>query len=174
MARIPVIEYENACEQARARFDNQVKTNGRMTNMKKTLLHSLPAFDALMLWYPLRNEARKFLSEREINIFCYAISTQNDCVICSLFFRKIMVDSNGSADNSKLSPREQALLDFGKQCAADQSAINDGMFAALKEHFNDEQTVLLTAFAGLMIATNLINNALKVDLDTYLEAYANL
>jgi len=173
MARIPVIEYENACKEARARFDDQVARNGRMTNMKKTLLHSLPAFDALMQWYPLRDEARKFLSDREINIFCYAISTQNDCIICSLFFRKIMVDSGG-ADNSKLSPREQALLDFGKQCAADPHAISDGMFAALKEHFNDEQIVLLTAFAGLMIATNLINNVLKVDLDTYLEAYANL
>jgi hypothetical protein len=171
MARISVIEYENACEKARARFDDQVARNGRMTNMKKTLLHSLPAFDALMQWYPLRDEARKFLSDREINIFCYAISTQNDCVICSLFFRKIMVDSGG-ADNSKLNPREQALLDFGRQCAADQRTINDGIFAALKEHFNDEQIVLLTAFAGLMIATNLINNALKVDLDTYLEAYA--
>jgi len=173
MARIPIIEYENAGEKARERFDDHVARNGRMTNMKKTLLHSLPAFDALMQWYPLRDEARKFLSDREINIFCYAISTQNDCVICSLFFRKIMVDSGG-ADNSKLSPREQALLDFGKQCAADPHAISDRMFAAVKEHFNDEQTVLLTAFAGLMIATNLINNALKVDLDSYLEAYANL
>jgi hypothetical protein len=173
MARIPIIEYENACEPARARFDDQVAHNGRMTNMKKTLLNSLPAFDAMMQWYPLRDEARKFLTEREINIFCHAISTQNDCVICSLFFRKIMVDSGGSG-YSELSKREKALLDFGKQCAANPHAVSDEMFAALKEHFNDEQIVLLTAFAALMIATNLINTVLKVDLDTYLEPYANL
>jgi hypothetical protein len=29
----------------------------------------------------------------------------------------------------------------------------------------------LTAFGGLMVATNLFNNALKVDLDDYLHAY---
>jgi hypothetical protein len=169
-----MIEYENACEQTRARFDDQVARNGRMTNMKKTVINSLPAFDALMEWYPLRDEARKFLSDREINIFCYGISTQNDCLICSLFFRKIMVDSKGVVSDSEMSPREKALLDFGKQCASDPHAITDKMFAALKEHFNDEQVVLLTAFAGLMIATNLINTALKVDLDTYLEPYVNL
>ena len=48
------------------------------------------------------------------------------------------------------------------------------MFSELKKFFTDEQIVTLTAFAGLMIATNLINNVLKVDLDGYLENYAKM
>jgi hypothetical protein len=31
--------------------------------------------------------------------------------------------------------------------------------------------VALTAFGGLMVATNLFNNAIKVDLDEYLVSY---
>jgi hypothetical protein len=31
--------------------------------------------------------------------------------------------------------------------------------------------VVLTAFGGLVVATNLFNNALQVDLDDYLDAY---
>ena len=34
-----------------------------------------------------------------------------------------------------------------------------------------EQIVALTAFGGLMVATNLFNNALQVDLDEYLHRY---
>ena len=33
-----------------------------------------------------------------------------------------------------------------------------------------DQIVALTAFGGLMVATNLFNNALQVDLDDYLHA----
>jgi hypothetical protein len=41
----------------------------------------------------------------------------------------------------------------------------------MEQLFSSEQIVALTAFAGLMAATNMINNALKVDLDEYLYAY---
>ena len=37
--------------------------------------------------------------------------------------------------------------------------------------FTPPQIVALTAFGGMMIATNVFNNALRVDLDGYLEPY---
>jgi hypothetical protein len=37
--------------------------------------------------------------------------------------------------------------------------------------FNEEQIVALTAFGALMVATNVFNNALDIDLDGYLEDY---
>jgi len=37
--------------------------------------------------------------------------------------------------------------------------------------FSDEQIVALTSFGAMMVATNIVNNALEVDLDTYLEPY---
>ena len=43
--------------------------------------------------------------------------------------------------------------------------------AAARFRLRPEQIVALTAFGGLMVATNLFNNALQVDLDEYLYRY---
>jgi alkylhydroperoxidase family enzyme len=125
-----------------------------------------------MEWYPLRDELLKFIGEREFDIFAHTISTENDCIVCSVFFRKILVDSGDNPDELRLSDREQALVDFGSRCVHDPHSINDELYGRLKSFFSDAQIVALTAFAGLMIATNLINTALRVDLDDYLVSYA--
>lgn len=170
MPYIPMIDYGSASDEIRAAHDEHAKI-GRITNMKKTLLHSVPAFKALMEWYPLRDEAAKFLSPLDINFFCYAISTQNDCLICSTFFRKILRDENIDFESFAFTPRQQTLVDYGRAMVADPKGIGDELFCELKKYFNDEQIVLLTAFGAIMIATNLINNTLKVELDGYLMGY---
>ena len=55
MPRIEPLDPENAPPDARAAADAHVRGHARMTNMKRTLLRSLPAFDALMEWYTLRD-----------------------------------------------------------------------------------------------------------------------
>lgn len=172
MARILPVEYENASKAVKEQFDDQIKKHGRITNMKKTLLHSLPAFHALMEWYPLRDSVREFIGERGVNYFCYAISSQNDCLICSTFFRRILIEGGENPDSPVFSEEEQTLVDFGRRCVAEPTKVDDELYNRLKKFYNDEQIVLLTAFAGLMIATNLINNALRVDLDEYLISYS--
>lgn len=171
MARIQPMEYSNASNLAKEQFDDQIKKHGRITNMKKTLLHSLPAFHALMEWYPLRDAVQEFIGNNGVNYFCHAISSQNNCLVCSTFFRKILTDEGENPDNPVLSEKEQILVDFGQRCVTDGFKIDDSLFLKLGKFFNEEQIILLTSFAGLMIATNLINNALQVDLDEYLESY---
>jgi len=172
MARVLPVEFEAADAPVRKEFEDQIRKNGRITNMKRTLLHSLPSFHALMEWYPLRDELLKFIAEREFDIFAYAISRENQCLVCSTFFRKILIDSGDNPDELNLSDREKALIDFGSQCVNGASGLGDELFNRLKSFFSDSQIVALTAFAGLMIATNLVNNVLKVDLDEYLISYA--
>jgi hypothetical protein len=172
MARIIPVEYSGASDAAKEQFDDQIKKHGRITNMKRTLLHSLPAFHALMEWYTLRDSVREFIGDKGVNYFCHAISTQNSCLVCSTFFRKILIDGGEDPDNLVLTEKEQLLVDFGQRCVTDASGIDEQLFAKLRSYFNDEQIVLLTSFAGLMIATNLINNALQVELDEYLDSYA--
>ena len=172
MARIVPVEFENADALAKKEFEDQIRKNGRITNMKRTLLHSLPSYHALMEWYPLRDELLKFIGEREFDIFAHAISTENNCIVCSLFFRKILVDSGDDPDDLRLSDREQALVDFGIRCVNKPTSVDDELYGRLKSLFSDAQIVALTAFAGLMIATNLVNTALQVDLDDYLVSYA--
>ena len=45
------------------------------------------------------------------------------------------------------------------------------MYARRAAAFTDEQIVALTAFGAMMVATNVFNNALDIDLDGYLEPY---
>jgi len=172
MARIVPVEFENADALVKKEFEDQIKRNGRVTNMKRTLLHSLPSFHALMEWYPLRDELLKFIDERAFDIFAYAISRENQCLVCSTFFRKIIIDSGDNPDALNLSDREKVLIDFGSQCVNGANNIDDELFNRLKSFFSEAQIVALTAFAGLMIATNLVNNVLRVDLDEYLISYA--
>ena len=139
--------------------------------MKKTLLHSMPAYHALMQWYVLRDEALLFLSEKELYIFAHSISAENDCLICSTFFRRILIEAGDDPDYLNLNEKEKVLIDFGRQCVNEPNGVGDTLFENLNSFFNVSQIVLLTAFAGLMIATNLVNNALKIDLDEYLINY---
>ncbi len=171
MPRIRPAEYEETTPAVRAAHDEVVREHGRITNMKRTLLHSLPAFHALMEWYPLRDTVQPFLGERLTNLFAHAISAENDCLVCSTFFRRILIESGENPDRFALDEREQAVVEFGRQLAKPHARVPDGLFARLAAAFTDEQIVALTAFGALMVATNVFNNALDVDLDGYLEPY---
>jgi alkylhydroperoxidase family enzyme len=55
--------------------------------------------------------------------------------------------------------------------ARDPNGVGDDLHGRLARFFTPEQLVALTAFGALMIATNVFNNALRVDLDEYLWPY---
>lgn len=170
MPYITMVDYNTASDEARAAHDEHAKI-GQITNMKRTLLHSVPAFKVMMEWYTLRDEAAKFLAELDVSFFCYAISSQNHCHICSTFFRKILKDANIDFEHFAFNPLQQSLVDYGQALVTKPKNIGDEIFAELKKHFNEEQIVLLTAFGAMMIATNLINDSLQVELDGYLAGY---
>ncbi len=170
MARVSQIDYDSASEEVRRAHDEHLKI-GKMTNMKRTLLNNVPSFKALMEWYTLRDEAAKFLTPLDINLFCYAISAENDCLICSSFFRKILRDEGIDFENFSFTRVEQALISYGRSLVDAPHEIDDEQFDELREFFNEEQLVVLTSFGAIMIATNLINTALRVELDGYLDGY---
>ena len=170
MARVPLLEYEAAGLEMRREYDEQSAAHGRVTNMKRTLGHSPAAFRALMEWYTLRDEVVPFLGERRTNLFAHAISSQADCLICSTYFRRILADAGESPDRLELDEKDQAIVDYGRQLVRDPNQVSDELFARLK-FLEPKEIVALTAFGGLMIATNVFNNALEVDLDDYLVPY---
>lgn len=171
MARVNALEHDAAPPASQAQWDQIVASQGRMTNMKRTLAHSPVALRALMEWYPLRDEVQTFLGPRATTLFVHAISTQTDCLICSTFFRRHLIDAGEDPDRLELDEREQAVVDFGRQLVRDPNQVSDALYARLERHWTPDQLVALTAFGGIMIATNVFNNALRVDLDDYLAPY---
>jgi alkylhydroperoxidase family enzyme len=171
MQRIRPLDRGEVSVEMQAAWDQQVAAHGRMTNMKRTLAHSPPAFRALMEWYTLRDEVLPFLGPRAVNLFSHAISTQTDCLICSTFFRRLLIEAGENPDRLQLDDREAALVAYGRQLARDPNGVGDALFQELERHFSPPQLVSLTAFGAMMVATNVLNNALRVPLDDYLVPY---
>ncbi|HEX7878636.1 MAG TPA: hypothetical protein VF720_04470 [Candidatus Eisenbacteria bacterium] len=171
MARIAPIEYDAASAETRRGYDEQIAAHGRVTNMKRTLGHSPVAFRALMEWYPLEEAVASFLGQRRTRLFAHAISAETDCLVCSTFFRRILVDLGENPDRLELDERDRVIVDYGRQVAVDSNKVSDDLYARLAAFLAPAQIVTLTTFGALMIATNVFNNALQVDLDDYLAPY---
>jgi alkylhydroperoxidase family enzyme len=169
-ARVPPAKYDDLPAAARAAHDAHEQV-ARITNMKRTLLHSVPAFEALMSWYPLRDAVRPFLGDRLTTLFAHAVSTETDCLICSTFFRRLLLQSGENPDRLVLDGWESAVVAFGRSLATTPHEVPDAVYQPIAERLTREQIVVLTAFGALMVATNVFNNALKVPLDEYLEPF---
>jgi alkylhydroperoxidase family enzyme len=139
--------------------------------MKWTLAHAPAALTALLQWYPLYDEVVPLLGERRTTLFCHAISVQNDCLICSTFFRRLLIDGGEDPDDLALDELDALLVDFGRRLATDPHSVDEELRGRLSAHFSDAEIVLLTAFGAIMVATNVVNDALGVPLDGYLEPY---
>ncbi len=171
MARIAPLSIDEAPPLARAELDRQVAAHGRVTNMKCTLARSPAALAALMQWYALCDVVSPVLGLRATTLFVHAISAETNCLVCSTFFRRWLVEQGEDPDALQLNDREKALVEYGRQLAIDAHGVSDELFANLAGWLNEEQLVALTAFGGMMIATNVFNNALQVDLDGYLAPF---
>src|SRR5437879_352457 len=120
-----MLKNEEAGPAMRAELERIELEHGRVTNMKRTLARSPLALRALMEWYPLRDEVVSFLGARPTNLFVHAISAQTDCLICSTFFRRILIEAGEDPDRLELDAKERAIVDYGRQLAKDSNQVSD-------------------------------------------------
>jgi hypothetical protein len=172
MARIPPVDESSAPPESVELAAAHAATGGRMTNMKWTLAHSPVALDALLQWYPLHDSIAPVLGERRTWLFCHAISTQSDCLICSTFFRRLLIDAGEDPADLRLDAFDSVIVDLGRRLAADPHSVDDALFGELAARLTPPQIVTLMAFGAIMVATNVFNDATGVELDGYLERYA--
>src|SRR5687768_11607104 len=148
MPRIPSLEREQTEGEARSAFDEGLARWGRMTNMKRTLLHSLPAYRALMEWYSLFDTVKTFLGERLAIIFAHAISSESHCLICTTYMRRILIQWGENPDQLKLDEKGELLVAFGRAIAQHGNRVPAPLYKKLAAFFNPQQIVTLTAFAS--------------------------
>ena len=172
MSRISPLEQTTASPTQLATLKHIEASYGSATNMKRTLARSPVALHALLQWYPLRDEVKAFLGERGITLFCHAISTGSDCVLCSTYFRRELIDAGEDPAALVIAEPLAAVVAYGAALATDANAVDDALWSRLSAAFDDTQLVTLTAFGTLMIATNVFNNALRIELDDSLKAYS--
>ena len=172
MTFLPITTFDQLDDAAKAASVAQVEEHGgRITNMKATLLSHVPSFQAYMEWYTLKDELVPYIGERAVSLFSYAISEANDCLVCSVFFRKILIDSGENVDDPQVTEAEQLLMDWGRLIARSPHDIPDELYARLEATFQPRLRLILVAFAGQMVATNLVNTVGRVPLDEVLYDY---
>ena len=172
MARVEPLTTKEVSLSVKTAFEQHVQEyGGRITNMKATLGHSLPAFEAYMQWYPLYAEVENILGKRMASLYAHAISCAADCPLCSTFFRKIIIDSGEKPEQLELTESERNMLNFGSGITKHKGNIADHLYNAVAVNYKESEMVILTAFAGIMIATNVFNNVIETEIDEYLAAY---
>lgn len=171
MSRIRPLARESATPEQQATLQFIVDHHGTATNMKRVLARSPVALTALLQWYPLRDEVLGFLGERGVTLFCHAISSGSECLLCSTYFRRELIAAGEDPAALVITEPLSAVVAYGARLATQSNAVDDALWQRLRAAYSDAQLVALTAFGTLMIATNVFNNALQVDLDDSLLAY---
>ncbi len=163
MARIEPIVYGNMSDEAKSAYDEYSKKS-KPNNIKMTLLHNVTAFEVMNGFHRLCDEAKGFLSELDVNLFCYAISFENDCMACSAIFKSFLDEQGVDFDTLIMTPAQQALVSLGRNVADNPHEVYDDQFDELREFFNDEQLVVITSLAAMMAASNIFNTVFDIEI----------
>ncbi len=169
MARIHPLPADSAPEPLKEAYARHIADHhASITNMKSTLGHSQLSFEVYMQWYPLYEKVQQVTGDRTAYLYAWAVSTASNCPLCSTFFRRIIREAGENPEHLILNEYERTLLDFGSAIAQHKGCIADRIYNKLAGYHNNEEMVLLIAFAGQMIATNIFNNVIETDIDAYL------
>ncbi len=175
MPRIQPIDRNEPPIDIKEAFEKHIRDyQGRITNMKATLGHSPLAFEVYMQWYSLYEEVKTILGGRLAYLFAHAISGGSNCPLCTTFFRRIIIENGEKPEDLSLTATEQDVLTFGSEMAQNHGQLPDSIYQRVSQNYTSKEMVILVAFAGQMIATNIFNNALEVEIDEYLAPYLPL
>lgn len=116
-------------------------------------------------------EVAPWIGERAVALFSYAISDENGSLVCSVHFRKILIDSGDEPDSPQLTENEQLLIDWGRLIARNPRGIPDEFSARLEAAFSPERRLSLLVLAGQLLAANLITTVGRMPLDAELYPY---
>ena len=170
MTRIAPADPATAPQASRTLADAHEATGARMTNMKWTAARSPETLAMLLTWYPLFDRIAAFLGERRAQLLAHSISDRNDCLVCSTYFRRILIDAGEDPGALQLDADDELIVELGRTLA-DDPHIGDDLYGRLAERYSEQQLVELVGFGAIMVATNVFNDALGVPLDDYLQPY---
>ena len=165
MPRISKINPEIASPEVKSAIESHLADGYRMTNEKLTLLHNVTAFEALEVQsYAVDRELQRIVGTRAADFFEYAISLENDCLVCSAYFTNLL-KRNGieDFDSFDFTEEERLLIAYGRAIANDPKNVPDALFEQLRAVFSEEALVVITTMGVFMIANNYFNDILRIE-----------
>ena len=163
MPRITEIDIETAPQHVKDTVSEHLAKGHRITSEKRTLLHNVPAFLALEeSSYTLDAELQRLIGKRAADFYEYAISVQNDCLVCTAYFTNLLKKNGIDFDTFDFTEREKLLIEYGQTIAVNPKGVPDELFKRMKNEFSEEELVVITTMGVLMIANNNFNDILQV------------
>ena len=160
---VSLIDIDNASQEVKDAINRHVADGHSITNEKRTLLHNIPSFWALEgKSYELSAELKKFISPRAANLFEYAISVENDCLVCTTYYKKYMESIGVDINNLDYTEEEELVIEYAQAIVRDRKNIPLDLFDKIKARIGEEGLVVLTTMGMFMIANNYFNDILHV------------
>ncbi|MBP3279250.1 MAG: hypothetical protein J6M44_09885 [Butyrivibrio sp.] len=160
---VSLIDIDNASQEVKDAINKHVAEGHSITNEKRTLLHNIPSFWALEgKSYELSAELKKFISPRAANLFEYAISVENDCLVCTTYYKKYMESIGVDINNLDYTEEEELVIEYAQAIVRDRKNIPLDLFDRIKARIGEEGLVVLTTMGMFMIANNYFNDILHV------------
>ncbi|MCA1326846.1 hypothetical protein [Herbaspirillum sp. alder98] len=170
MAILTVVDRATLDPEGQQAYDEEIARVGRVTNMKGTILRSLPAHRAYHGSYLIKAELIKLLGKRAFNVYANAISSASDCILCYTFFRQALKADGIDPKDFVATETEQLLAELGSAIGGNRAhQLDADLWRRLRDTFDDTAIVNLIGFGGTMVATNIFNSVLEVDIDDYLQ-----
>lgn len=164
MPRIQKMDLNTASEDVKNTVEQHIAKGHRITNEKLTLLHNIPSFLTLEeSSYTLDDELQRLIGKRAADFFEYAISVQNECLVCTTYFSKLLKSNHIDVKTFAFTEEEKVLMEYGQAIAKDPKHVPDELFERLRTFFNEEQLVAITTMGVMMIANNYFNDILQVE-----------
>lgn len=163
MSVISLVDIDNASEEVKAAVKKHLEDGHTITNEKRTLLHNVPSFWALEgKSYEMSAELKKFITPRAAALFEYAISVENDCLVCTTYYRKYYESLGIDIDHVEYTPEEELVIEYARAIVKDRKNVPNDLFIRLKAHLGEEGLIVLTTMGMFMIANNYFNDILHV------------
>lgn len=138
-------------EAAAAAAAFQAEHPGPISNLDRTLLGSARVFDAYLGWFAARDEVVPYLGERAVDLFALAISRAYGASYPVAFYTAQLTASGDDPDAPHVTEAEALLLEWGAAIGSG-SPVPAELTARVEETFQPKLRLVLTAFAGLMVA----------------------
>lgn len=139
-------------DQAAAARRFQDEHPGRLSDLDRALLGSIPVFDAYTRWFEVREELAELVGERAVTLLSLAISEGVGAPFCVASFRTELLDAGDDPDAPQVTEAERLLIDWGRAVGADPGDVPDELVARAEATFKPSTRTVLVGFAGLMIA----------------------
>ena len=163
---ISEIDPEKAPEEIRQIIKDHLAQGYQLTAEKRTLLHNGPAFNAVEGGsYAVARELEKHIGWRASAFFEFAISEENECIVCMTYYRNAFRKKGIDLEHLEYTEKEALLVEYGRAIGKDRKNIPDELFERLKAEFTEEEIVVITAMGVMMVANNFFNDILRVKPD---------